>query len=417
MHFSIRAEGIGKRYRLGLDPSINTLREVLSGLHWGTGTHRSTRELWALQDVSLDISAGEVVGIIGANGAGKSTLLKVLSRITAPTTGRAEIRGRVGSLLEVGTGFHPELTGRENVFLNGAILGMRHDEVKARFDEIVAFAEVEPFLDTPVKRYSSGMALRLAFAVAAHLKTEVLIVDEVLAVGDVAFQRKCLGKFGEVATSGRTVLFVSHNLSAVARLCGRAVWLQGGRVRQIGDARTVVGTYLAASTTARLRCEWHSPEESPGDDALRLDGVEVLDAGASPSSSFHQDLPFLVRIRYRILRSLSDSNVGFELRTGDGISVFASFDSDNPGWGGRSRAPGAYECTCSVPAHFLNEGRYLLTIEGGVPFVRLAFRLEDVLALDVGPPLSTGGPVGRMGARRRGVLAPALQWTIREAGR
>jgi len=243
---AIRATGIGKRYRLGEHHSFGSLRETLVDRLRSIGRTRPDAEkasIWALRDVSFEIAPGEAVGIIGRNGAGKSTLLKVLSRITEPTTGRAEIRGRVGSLLEVGTGFHPELTGRENIFLNGAILGMRRAEIAAKFDEIVAFAEVERFIDTPVKRYSSGMYLRLAFAVAAHLEPEILLVDEVLAVGDAAFQKKCLGKMGEVTGEGRTVIFVSHNIGAIASLCSRCLLIDSGQLAADGSPASVTASY------------------------------------------------------------------------------------------------------------------------------------------------------------------------------
>ena len=280
---AIRAEGISKRYRLGtgsarygrLSEALwNTLRRPLAR------QSRDEGELWALKDVSMEIREGEVIGIIGRNGSGKTTLLKVLSRITEPTEGFADVHGRVGSLLEVGTGFHPELTGRENVFLNGAILGMRKAEVTGKFDEIVAFAEIERFIDTPVKRYSSGMFVRLAFAVAAHLEPEILLVDEVLAVGDAAFQRKCLGKIDDVAKQGRTVLFVSHNMAAVESLCSRAVLLRNGRVELKGSAVEVVGRYMtdAGASTPLVRFPDETPRQGTGRGRiteLRLRGSEV----------------------------------------------------------------------------------------------------------------------------------------------
>src|SRR6185436_13640278 len=249
----VHAENLGKQYTLGHGRAVHdTLRDTLtSGARdvvrflGGRGKGRSADDtLWALRDVSFEVRRGEVVGVIGRNGAGKSTLLKILSRITEPTEGYAQVNGRVGSLLEVGTGFHPELTGRENVYLNGAILGMKRGEIDRKFDEIVAFAEIEQFIDTPVKHYSSGMHMRLAFAVAAHLEPEILVVDEVLAVGDAGFQQKCLGKMGEVARGGRTVLFVSHNMKAVRGLCGSAIWLAGGRVHRSGETGAIVDAYL-----------------------------------------------------------------------------------------------------------------------------------------------------------------------------
>jgi lipopolysaccharide transport system ATP-binding protein len=255
---AIQADGLGKQYRIGRSRGGPTAREVLVEAaraplrrmtRWAGGESRNDPRIWALRDISFEVRAGEAVGIIGGNGAGKSTLLKILSRITNPTEGWAEIRGRVGSLMEVGTGFHSELTGRENVYMNGAILGMRKAEIKRKFDEIVAFAEVEKFLDTPVKHYSSGMQVRLAFAVAAHLQPEILIVDEVLAVGDAEFQRKCLGKMRDVSRSGgRTVLFVSHNMNAIQRLCSRCILLEGGRLRLAGSTEEVIAHYLTHAT-------------------------------------------------------------------------------------------------------------------------------------------------------------------------
>src|ERR687886_2660722 len=250
---AIDVVGLSKQYRIGqMHSAIDTLRDhLMHGLRT-LRTGRTPREhIWALDDVSFEVREGEVLGIIGRNGAGKTTLLRILSRITEPTRGHADVTGRVGSLLEVGTGFHPELTGRENVFLNGAILGMRRSEIARKFDEMVAFAEVERFIDTPVKRYSSGMYLRLAFAVAAHLEPEILLVDEVLAVGDAAFQRKCLGRMGEVAREGRTVLFVSHNLPSIEKLCRRVVVIDGGRVAMQGDPTACIAAYLGSRTTPR----------------------------------------------------------------------------------------------------------------------------------------------------------------------
>jgi lipopolysaccharide transport system ATP-binding protein len=241
---AIHINGLGKKFQLGRERGYRTLRESL--LQTFKSSSNDAASFWALRDINLEIERGQAVGLIGRNGAGKSTLLKILSRITEPTTGRAEIRGRVGSLLEVGTGFHPELTGRENIYLNGIILGMKRAEVNRQFDAIVAFSEVEKFIDTPVKHYSSGMYVRLAFAVAAHLEPEIMIVDEVLAVGDSAFQKKCLGKMNDVAASGRTVVFVSHNMGAIRSLTSRAVWLEDGQIKENGSSEDVVRKYLAS---------------------------------------------------------------------------------------------------------------------------------------------------------------------------
>ena len=260
----IRVEALGKRYRIGQRQKHRSLRDALVDavtavprrLFAGGRRAAQNDHIWALQDVSFEVRQGEVMGIIGRNGAGKSTLLKILSRITKPTTGCARIRGRVGSLLEVGTGFHPELTGRENIYLNGAVLGMKRAEIDRKFDEIVAFAEVETFLDTPVKRYSSGMYVRLAFAVAAYLEPEILIVDEVLAVGDAAFQKKCLGKMSDVASEGRTVLFVSHNMSAIRRLCSRTILLERGQLVADGDTAAIVHNYLTSDLVGKTPASW-----------------------------------------------------------------------------------------------------------------------------------------------------------------
>ena len=282
---AVRVENLGKQYRIGRrKPSYGTLRDSIADVvsapfrRWrdGPGSKAGSEDtIWALQGVSFEVQQGEVVGIIGRNGAGKSTLLKILSRITEPTTGMLEIRGRLGSLLEVGTGFHAELTGRENIYLNGSILGMRRTEIKARFDEIVAFAEIDRFIDTPVKHYSSGMYLRLAFSVAAHLEPEILVVDEVLAVGDAAFQRKCLNKMEDVGRQGRTVFFVSHSMPAITRLCARAILLHDGTLARDGTAHEVAGAYLNSGLGTTAAREWTKAARTPGSDAVRLRAVRV----------------------------------------------------------------------------------------------------------------------------------------------
>lgn len=286
----IRVEGLGKRYRLGgTHETYRTLRDALSQrVRRGAPPEQDLGELWALRDVTFDVAPGEVLGIIGRNGAGKSTLLKILSRITLPTEGRARILGRVGSLLEVGTGFHPELTGRENIYLNGAILGMRREEIDRKFHEIVAFSEIDKFLDTPVKRYSSGMYVRLAFAVAAHLEPEILLVDEVLAVGDLTFRRKCMGKMEDISQQGRTVLFVSHTLSAIRQLCTEAVWIDGGRIRQRGTADEVTAAYEHDSLKAIAgdQTRWEREESETRGKRAWIDCVELTDAEGRPCTQF-----------------------------------------------------------------------------------------------------------------------------------
>jgi lipopolysaccharide transport system ATP-binding protein len=369
MKAAISIEQLSKRYRLGAGKAggYRTLREsVMEGLaaSWnrlrrsrcapGRDGASSSEELWALKDVSLEVQPGEVLGVIGRNGAGKSTLLKVLSRITSPTSGQIDLCGRVGSLLEVGTGFHPELTGRENVYLNGAILGMGRREVARKFDDIVEFAEVERFLDTPVKRYSSGMYTRLAFAVASHLEPEILIVDEVLAVGDAAFQKKCLGKMGQVSRQGRTVLFVSHNMTAVKSLCTRATLLEGGRVTLDGDVDEVVNRYLeAGSDMARTGI---IPEEAPRyqdvlDEAC-CRSVRLTDRAGQEVSQLYFGQPFRVHVTCDLLKDIPDGHFEMSISTRDGIQVTYSTTLDG-GRGPLFLARGRHEITAEFDVALL----------------------------------------------------------------
>jgi lipopolysaccharide transport system ATP-binding protein len=358
----IRVQGLGKQYRIGLRARANrTFGEMLSEGLAAPFRRRSLRAgpdrvdqglIWALREVSFEVARGEVVGIIGANGAGKSTLLKILSRITEPTTGRAELRGSVGSLLEVGTGFHPELTGRENIYLNGAILGMKRAEIAAHFDEIVAFAELERFLDTPVKRYSSGMYVRLAFAVAAHLQPEILIVDEVLAVGDVAFQKKCLGAMREVSSSGRTVLFVSHQMGAISHLCSRALLMEQGRIAYDGAVGEAVKRYLAAGQTTCERACFAPDERRPMQiRSLALDtsgGCNWVDAGVGGA----------VLIEYRVREINSGAYITLTISNETGVDVLWSCDVEHADDLHRRRAPGDYLARVHIPAGVLPAGRY-----------------------------------------------------------
>ncbi len=364
---AIRAEGLGKRYTIGTAAARNdTLRDALA--HSIRSPMRALRRravtdansVWALRDVSFDVRQGEVLGIVGRNGAGKSTLLKVLSRITEPTAGRARIVGRVGSLLEVGTGFHPELTGRENVFLNGSILGMDRAYIERTFDEIVEFAGVGRFVDTPVKRYSSGMYLRLAFAVAAHLEPEILIVDEVLAVGDAQFQKKCLGKLAEVTSHGRTVLFVSHNMAAIAALCQRAILLRAGRVVDEGPARQVVQGYLAGGMqeAAGFRSDG---ADAPGDDRSRLRGVRVCQPAGVPVARVDMQEPFDLEVEYDVYEPLRDFNVEVALDDESGDTVFRSWHHlGNEAI--TTVAPGRHVSRMRFPAGVLNGGQYWVSV-------------------------------------------------------
>jgi lipopolysaccharide transport system ATP-binding protein len=370
--FAIRAEGLGKQYQIaGRQKGYRTLRESITDA--ALGSLRGLRSLfrrdvagrgagesfWALKEVSFDVRPGEVVGIIGRNGAGKSTLLKVLSRITEPSEGGVDIAGRVGSLLEVGTGFHPELSGRENVYLNGAILGMKRTEIGRKFDEIVAFAEVERFIDTPVKHYSSGMYLRLAFAVAAHLEPEILIVDEVLAVGDAAFQRKCLGKMGAVAGEGRTVLFVSHDMTNVSVLCDSVILLQGGRIQMRGRPDAVIGAYVQQGAAARPRVAWEI-DEAPGNQVAKIVGVSAGDEGPGGADSFALQGPVPLTLDFVVQAGGFRLNPVFVVKNTLGTTVFSTANYEDREWGARSYGPGRYRARCVVPAHVLNDGQYVV---------------------------------------------------------
>jgi lipopolysaccharide transport system ATP-binding protein len=363
-------------------------------------------DFWALKDISLQIQPGEVVGVIGPNGSGKSTFLKILSRITAPSAGRVTLTGRVGSLLEVGTGFHPELTGRENIFLNGAILGMSRREIAGRFDEIVEFSEISEFLDTPVKRYSSGMYVRLAFAVAAHLESDILLVDEVLAVGDLSFQRKCLGKMGQVSSQGRTILFVSHNLGAISRLCQRTLWFEHGRLRENGNTESVVTKYLVSGTEDGGEAVFGSDGViSPGSEYVMLDAVRVrtFDGIVTPSVSVN---PFVLEVQYRVLKRAPGLRIGIRLSTHDGTAVFTSTDDDDRG--GLVREPGVYVSRCSVPGGILNYGQYFVTVGCDFPKIQTHFNVDPALSFHIGP----GGAGGYTTDRRGGILRLPLRWDV-----
>jgi homopolymeric O-antigen transport system ATP-binding protein len=420
---AIRINRLGKLYRLGT--SQQRYRTLRDGLVAAIGNPvRRLRELkylkrvpsatndidliWALKDVSLEIKEGEVVGVIGRNGAGKSTLLKVLSHITEPTEGRAELHGRVGSLLEVGAGFHPELSGRENIYLNGAILGMRRAEIDRKFDEIVSFAEIEKFLDTPIKRYSSGMYVRLAFAVAAHLESEILLVDEVLAVGDIDFQRRCLGKMGDVARSGRTVLFVSHNMGAISRLCERTFWIDAGRLKLNGKTSEVVSRYVTSGSTVTGQCVWKEGFANPGVSELVVWAVRILNGDGRIASMLSVCDPFWVEISYSVLKRLTFCRVGVIFSSFQGTKVFEVYDTDDERYAG-PREPGSYTSKCRIPGNLLNPGRFILSVNAGIPDVRNLAFIEHVLFFEVE---DTGT---LMYGKRVGVIRPDLQWEVAQA--
>ena len=385
----IRVERLSKRYRIGEREQYGALRDTISQ---GVAArlrrvrqpseHGADSTIWALKDVSLEVGEGEVVGVIGRNGAGKSTLLKVLSRITEPTQGRVELRGRVGSLLEVGTGFHPELTGRENIYLNGAILGMRKGEVDRSFDAIVAFAEVEQFVDTPVKRYSSGMYLRLAFAVAAHLNPEILLIDEVLAVGDAAFQRKCLGKIGDVARAGRTVLFVSHNMPSVEKLCQRAIVVEGGQIRREGSPSDCIGYYLGGRQAPSARVDLTGVPRT--DPRLRptLTSLDLLNAVGEPVTTIGSGDPLEFHLGYRAPGELS--NPSFSVIVADTVGTALFQLQTRAQLGLIERAPASGTWLCRVPRMPLAPGTYHLTV-GCSTNERQLDLLEQVASLTVEP--------------------------------
>jgi lipopolysaccharide transport system ATP-binding protein len=365
MSTAISITGLGKRYMIGATQQrADTLRDAITNAaiaplrrlrHAGSSTGRVTA-MWALRDVTLDVEAGQVIGVIGRNGAGKSTLLKILTRITEPTTGRAEIHGRVGSLLEVGTGFHQELSGRENIFLNGAILGMTRSEIGSKFDEIVEFSEIAEFLDTPVKRYSTGMYVRLAFAVAAHLEPEILLVDEVLSVGDVAFQRKCLGQMGAIAGSGRTVFLVSHNMGAVRGLCSRVVEIEEGRLVADGPADEIVNNYVAKQLTGSGSV-LHLPRPLGDPDELLITAVRVLDDEGETHGPFRSSQPIVIEIDVDVARANAAYQVGFDLLSGGGL-VLRTWHTDGPPDDWPQLPVGRHTLRSVIPAGLLNEGSY-----------------------------------------------------------
>jgi len=424
----IRAEGLGKKYMIGHEAErerYTALRDVIgrrtkafvratSDLLRGRAivAGDTFEEFWALKDVDFKIARGEVVGIIGHNGAGKSTLLKILSRITEPSTGTVEVRGRVASLLEVGTGFHPELTGRENIYLNGAILGMSRAEIRRKFDEIVVFAEVEKFLDTPVKRYSSGMYVRLAFAVAAHLEPEILLVDEVLAVGDIEFQKKCLGKMSSAARSGRTVLLVSHNLGAVRTLCSRCMLLRGGRLAAGTSVDAAIVDYLQDGRSGEGeggRWTWDA-QSRPRSAELELLTIELRGARSGVSGQVVPDEDLDLIFRYRHQQALSGERFVFQLLTPAGEVAFTA--TDHSARGGLMRQPGTYESICAIPGGLLNNGIYYLRWWVGIPgYKRL------IPPVDVGSFAVAG--IGNQGTTHdtdnwQGAVCPKLEWRIEE---
>ena len=408
----IEIQGVGKRYRIGAtkEPYLSLRDEVAK---WFSPAARRARaaeeEFWALRDVTFSVEPGEAIGIIGRNGAGKSTLLKILSQITPPTEGKITMRGRVGSLLEVGTGFHPELTGRENIYMNGAILGMSRREIARKFDEIVAFAEMEKFLDTPVKRYSSGMYVRLAFAVAAHLEPEILVIDEVLAVGDAEFQKKCLGKMDEVAKQGRTVLFVSHNMQAIRLLCSRCVLLQYGNVVASGEPVDVTSSYMGGDDKCTGERSWPL-ETAPGDDTLRLLSLKTVTRDGEVCSDFPSDEDVFVEMLLDV-RSIHDAlRVGFELLWQDGTVVFTSFHNDAEASVWPALSVGINRLCCRIPLGLLNRGRYSVAPRIGLHCMQWIVHTPPSIEFIVHVTHGSNA-FWVVTSSQPGVIRPILSWT------
>ena len=419
---AVRVENLGKEYQLGRPATNQMLREAVGNalgapfralrrLVAGDRSPDRSNHLWALRNVSFEVGRGEIVGIIGPNGAGKSTLLKILSRITEPTTGRVEIHGRVGSLLEVGTGFHPELTGRENVYLSGTFLGMKKTEIDRKLDEILAFSEIEKFADTPVKHYSSGMYVRLAFGVAAHLEPEILIVDEVLAVGDAAFQRKCLNKMEDVRQHGRTVLFVSHNMSAVTRLCQRAILITGGSIQQDGPAAQVTSSYLLSSLKTTAERTWDAPASAPGDEVVRLRSIRIRSSEGATVEAADIRQPVGIEMTYDVLKPGHCLVPRYDLFNESGLCVFSTLGLE-PEWRTRPRAMGRLVSTAWIPGNYLAEGTLLVSGRVFSPDpVKNHFFERDLVAFHVVDSLDDDAARGGWEGALPGVVRPLLEWT------
>lgn len=426
---AIRVENLSKRYHIGERVPYKTLRETIidflparfSRLVRPNNTNRQifsrNGHIWALKDVSFEVKKGESIGIIGRNGAGKSTLLKILSRITRPTYGQAEISGRVGSLLEIGTGFHPELTGRENIFIYGSVLGMNKTEIKTKFDEIVEFAEVEKFLDTPIKRYSSGMQMRLAFAVAAHLDPEILLVDEVLAVGDIAFQNKCMGKMESITNEGRTILFVSHNMSVLQNLCPKALLLVDGTLAERGHSSAVVRAYLEHGTQkgGEFLWEWDENKIKTLDVLVPL-SLCIKDSNGNITDRISASHPIIIEFSYRITRAVSNLRIGLTLQTANGESICVSYDRDQPTKHAfYTRTPGIYRGKCIIPSNLLNDREYVLGIISGIKGSQKLYRDSHLLTFHVDATSGIGSHWGDHG-RRQGILRPDFDWITEVIG-
>jgi lipopolysaccharide transport system ATP-binding protein len=429
---AIHVENLSKRYRLGARRELNNpmLRDAIAAvagapLRWvarlgrrisgtdGASNEDSSPYTWALHGVSFEIERGQIVGIIGPNGAGKSTLLKILSRITEPTGGRGEIHGRIGSMLEVGTGFHPELTGRENIYLSGAMLGMRKADIDRRLDEIIAFSGIEKFIETPVKHYSSGMYVRLGFAVAAHLESEILLVDEVLSVGDAAFQRKCMTKMEEIRQQGRTILLVSHNMSAVTRLCDRAILIADGVIQKDGPPAEVASAYLLTSLSSSPEREWADPRTAPGDSRVRLRRLRVRTQEGTTAETLDIHHPIGLEMVYEVFQPGGALTPYFELSDSSGLCLFGTQDLTRE-WRGTPRPIGRFTSTAWIPANFLSEGLHFVRALLFCPDpVSIHCDVRNAMAFHVVDRTEGEGARGDLSGSIGGVVRPLLEWTTR----
>ncbi len=413
---AIRISHLSKKYQIGgLQEPYHTLRDaIVDSLKAPLMIfHRDSPDkgFWALKDVSFDVEQGEVVGIIGRNGAGKSTLLKILSRITSPTEGTVEIHGRIGSLLEVGTGFHPEMTGRENIFLNGSILGMKKIEIEEKFDEIVKFSEIDKFIDTPVKRYSSGMYIRLAFAVAAYLETEILAVDEVLAVGDIKFQKKCLGKMKTISKEGRTVLFVSHNMGMITSLCHKGILLDNGMIKSFDDITHVVNTYYNNNESHLSKIDFSHSDKIPGDECVKLISAKVADINGESSDSFLINQNIVIEMEYLCCRDNLQITPHIYLYNHEGTRLFMSLDTTCDPHAEKKQKHGKYRSKCIIPGNLLNDGTFFISL--GINSILTSeshVYLQNILSFMIIDPIDDVVTRGIFGRDFPGTIRPALLW-------
>ncbi len=407
-NLAIKVQNLGKKYKIGKSKKYLTLRDSLVNFIQKPFSQSETEEIWALKNVSFEVKKGEVLGIIGANGAGKSTLLKILTQITKPTTGKIKLCGRVSSLLEVGTGFHSELTGRENIYMNGSILGMTKKEIEEKFDEIVDFSGLKKFLDTPVKRYSSGMRVRLAFSVAAHLEPEILLIDEVLAVGDAEFQKKCLGKMEDVSQqAGRTVLFVSHNMIAVRNLCKKVIWLEKGKIRQIGNAEAVTNTYYQENIKYNDFKEW-SKDDQPGNKQVKIKSIAIKTE--NNTKNITTNTPIKIEIKYKNLVEDNPLTITLHLLS-KGVVAFTTNSKNNKNWQHKKLPKGTYVSTCYIPENLLNNNTYSLNLLFIKNLSKTIFILENIINFKV---IESANVERKWFGKRQGVVRPMLKWKTKK---